>query len=164
MGTEKMARKKKTFVAVNKRSVERIKKKPAFVPRHAPKVGAEIYRFRRPGQSIEGFLGGQVAYHQAQNTYLFVQADKDGYTLLEIPGNQHLARTIKRYDLVGHYVKITYEGNLPTAHGHYRKIYTVEKLAHYSTGFLDGYKQCLKKAQENGRRLSAPTVKGPLSE
>jgi len=91
--------------------------------------GAPIYYFHQPGETLIGTLGqsqrGQILRGSVTWEYL-VPIVLDSGELRYLPNNRRLRKAIQLADCLFQRVRITYEGRLATAHGHYEKVYTVE--------------------------------------
>jgi hypothetical protein len=139
------------FRPVNDRQVQKIKQQRTFEPHNRkPKIGNRLVFFRRPGDTIEGVLGPPIRNYHSQSTY---PLQLESGETVEVPGNQHLARVIKKHKLIGEFVRIKFEGKMITGGGHYRKIYHVAKMEQRGEALtlIKELKQCLKKQMKNSR-------------
>ena len=87
------------------------------------KIFARLYIFRQHGQALIGRLRPTGGYGGIGQQIYPVET-QDGEEVL-IPGNKHLQRIFKKYDLVGKWIKIVYVGDKWTHERHKMKIYEV---------------------------------------
>lgn len=86
----------------------------------------EIYIFRRHGQSLVCLIYPSTGF--SERTQRLYPADtEDGHRIL-LHGNKHLQRLIKKYDLIGKWVRIVYRQDVWARNRHKMKIYEVYDL------------------------------------
>jgi hypothetical protein len=111
---------KKGELPLNHRELTRLLSPPA-------KWGArEIYIFRRHGQSLVCLLYPSIGI-SIHTQKLYPADTEDGQKVL-LHGNKHLQRLIKKYNLIGKWVKIVYRQDLWARNRHKMKIYEVYDL------------------------------------
>ena len=126
---EKTDGKKSEGVVVNQAEIDELEASPTFsanklLSAHSMKP---FFYFHFMGDSLEGFLGPQHNNRNINRTCSRIIETKTGVE--EFFTNRQLAKVIKKYELEGKYVRVTYIGNEPTGWGHKRKCYKVEKFA-----------------------------------
>lgn len=135
------------------------KKSPRFNYDRMVVPGAPIYYFQRPGETLTGTLGqsqrGQILRGSVTWEYL-VPIVLDSGELRYLPNNRRLRKAIELADCLFQRVKITYEGKLATAHGHYEKVYTVEAAPLGKDGVGPAGREILASAAKEAKSRRSP--------
>jgi hypothetical protein len=110
---------KRGEIALNHRELQRLNPPAKW-------AGKEIYIFHRHGQSLVCLIYPSIGF--SERTQRLYPADtEDGQKVL-LHGNKHLQRLIKKYDLIGKWVKIIYRQDIWARNRHKMKIYEVYDL------------------------------------
>jgi len=121
----KATKKQKKLVEIGGDFIDRITRRRTFEPLSQPAVGCRYHIFKRKGEFVEGILGLPVVNYRRGTSYpLELQSGE----IEEIVGNKLLHQLIRKGDLCGRMVRITYIGSEYTHAGHFRKIYRVFKI------------------------------------
>jgi len=140
--TKISAKIKKEELPLNHRELARLIRPPA-------KWGArEICIFRRHGQSLICLLYPSIGI-SVHTQKLYPADTEDGQKVL-LHGNKHLQRLIKKYNLIGKWVKIVYRQDLWARNRHKMKIYEVYDLTEKMKrrGFSPAVAAAISEAQK----------------
>lgn len=110
-------------IPLNHRELEKLKGNALAQQQLYQKMFASFFIFRRHGDELIGRLCPPQTYSGISQKPYPVEL-QNGQTVL-IPGNKHLQRIFKRFDLVGKWLKIKYIGDRWTRSRHKMKIYEV---------------------------------------
>ena len=108
-----------------KEKIDKLTNRRTFEPWEKPSCGCRFFRFRKRGETIEGKLGKGIPNFRQGTSY---PLELDNGETVEIVGNRILHDLIRRGELVGQRVRITYVGAEAYRAGHYRKVYRVFKI------------------------------------
>lgn len=108
-----------------KDEIDKLTNRRTFEPWEKPSVGCRFHRFRKRGDTVEGRLGKGIPNFRQGTSY---PLKLDNGETVEIVGNRVLHKLIRRGELVGQRVRITYVGAEAYRAGHYRKVYRVFKV------------------------------------
>jgi len=129
--------------------------------------GAIIHYFHTPGETLVGVLGESQKAQIPRGTsasfeYLFPLVLDDD-SLVYLPNNKRLRKVIDKAKCLFQRIKITYEGRLATAYGHYEKVYSVEPAPLGKDGVGPAGRELLKKAAADAKSKRAAKVGGGSS-
>ncbi len=116
-------------VILNQDEINDLQASPVFSSRLliSTHTSRPFFYFRKEGDSLEGFLGPQ--HNNTNIRRCASRIMETDYGAEEFFVNGKLSALLKKHDLEGKYIRITYIGNEFTGFGHARKCYQVEKFA-----------------------------------
>ena len=125
---EKASSKRSGGVTVNQAEINDLETSPTYSGNlsRSKNTLKPFFYFRNIGDYVEGFLGPRFDNRDIRRaSSRLIETDDD---IEEFFTNRQLAATIKKHELEGKYVRITFIGTEATGWGHKRKCYKVQKF------------------------------------
>lgn len=108
------------WTEVCKNEIDKIVDRRTCNPWGKATVGCRFHRFRQIGETVEGKLGFAIKNFLQATSY---PLELESGEVIEIVGNRILHKLIRKGELCGQRVRITFVGREATSAGHYRKVY-----------------------------------------